>query len=84
VPNDLCVCFVLFCFVLFCFVSLPINVFRLCLLPLIVTRGSDQLPVTTSFNSREDISIARNYGSLVVDLSASVPDGICVFFPSYL
>eukprot|EP01038_Epipyxis_sp_PR26KG_P006525 gene6525-8966_t len=63
--------------------SLPMSTFRPCLLPLIVTRGSDQLPISTRFESRKDIPVIRNYGQLLIDVAASVPDGICCFFTSY-
>lgn len=64
--------------------SLPMSTFRPCLLPLIVTRGSDQTPLTTRFESRGDESIIRNYGQLLLDVCKTVPDGICCFFTSYL
>lgn len=56
---------------------------RNCLCPLIVTRGTDQLPVSTKFDMRSDPGVVRNYGRLLVDLSAVVPDGIVCFFVSY-
>lgn len=63
--------------------SLPMTVFRPCLLPLIVTRGSDQNPLSTRFETRSDESIARNYGLLLLEICSIVPDGVCCFFPSY-
>ena len=59
------------------------STFRDCLLPLIVTRGRDQVPISSKFESRMDPAVIRNYGELLVDVSASVPDGICAFFTSY-
>jgi DNA excision repair protein ERCC-2 len=63
--------------------SFPMSTFRDCLLPLIVTRGRDQVPISSKFESRMDPSVIRNYGELLVDVSATVPDGICAFFTSY-
>lgn len=63
--------------------SLPMSTFRPCLLPLVVTRGSDQIPLSTKFDQRKDVSIIRNYGALLLEVAASVPDGVCCFFTSY-
>lgn len=63
--------------------SLPMTTFRSCLLPLIVTRGSDQTPISTRFEQRKDLPVIRNYGQLLIDVAASVPDGVCGFFTSY-
>lgn len=63
--------------------SLEMTTFRPCLLPLIVTRGGDQTPISTRFEQRKDLPVIRNYGQLVVDLASVIPDGICVFFTSY-
>lgn len=52
--------------------------------PLIVTKGLDQLAISTRFEDRNDNNILRNYGDLVIKMSQIVPDGIVVFFPSYL
>lgn len=57
---------------------------RQCICPLIVTKGSDQVPMTSKFESRNDVSVIRNYGNLLVELSSVVPDGIVCFFTSYL
>lgn len=64
-------------------VSLPMSTFRPCLLPLIVSRGNDQLAISTKFSSRNDVSVVRNYGHLIIDLCQTIPDGICCFFTSY-
>lgn len=64
-------------------VSLPMSIFRPCLLPLIVTRGSDQLPLSTRFELRQDTAVLRNYGQLLVEVCRIVPDGVCGFFTSY-
>jgi hypothetical protein len=36
-----------------------------------------------SATCREDPSVVRNYGSLMIELAASIPDGIVCFFTSY-
>lgn len=64
--------------------SLPMSTFRPCLLPLVVTRGSDQTPLTTRFESRGDEAVIRNYGQLLLDMCRAVPDGVCCFFTSYM
>ena len=51
--------------------------------PVVLTRGSDQSPVSTKFEQRGDPSVMRNYGRLIVDLAAAIPDGIVCFFVSY-
>lgn len=63
--------------------SLPMSTFRPCLLPLIVTRGSDQIAVSTRFELRKDLAVVRNYGQLLIDVAACTPDGVCCFFTSY-
>lgn len=40
--------------------------------------------LSTSFKSRLDASIVRNYGILLRDACKTVPDNIVVFFPSYI
>jgi DNA excision repair protein ERCC-2 len=51
--------------------------------PVIITRGSDQVAMTSKFDVRNDLSVVRNYGILLADLSRIVPDGLVCFFPSY-
>ncbi len=53
-------------------------------LPMIVTRGSDQSAISSGFQIRNDPGVVRNYGSLLLEFSKITPDGIVVFFPSYL
>ncbi|KAK1351182.1 DNA repair helicase Rad3 [Hamiltosporidium tvaerminnensis] len=83
-------------------VEIGVTLARNSVLPLIITKGNDQMivkaqeigkqdnkidpktAVTTSFSLRSDPSIVRNYGSLVIEFSKVVPDGMVVFFPSYL
>lgn len=39
--------------------------------------------ITSSFNLRSEPSVVRNYGTLILEMSQVVPDGMVVFFPSY-
>uniref|UniRef100_A0A670ZFH6 General transcription and DNA repair factor IIH helicase subunit XPD n=1 Tax=Pseudonaja textilis TaxID=8673 RepID=A0A670ZFH6_PSETE len=56
---------------------------RTCLCPMIVGRGNDQVTISSKFETREDIAVIRNYGNLLLEMSAVVPDGIVAFFTSY-
>jgi DNA excision repair protein ERCC-2 len=56
---------------------------RDCICPIVLTRGSDQLPVSTKFDMRNDPGVVRNYGKLITELAAVVPDGMVCFFVSY-
>ncbi|XP_050783741.1 general transcription and DNA repair factor IIH helicase subunit XPD isoform X2 [Gopherus flavomarginatus] len=49
----------------------------------IVGRGNDQVAISSKFETREDIAVIRNYGNLLLEMSAIVPDGIVAFFTSY-
>jgi DNA excision repair protein ERCC-2 len=64
--------------------SLPMSTFRPCLLPLIVTRGSDQLALSTKFEVRDNPNVLRNYALLLLSVCSSVPDGVVAFFTSYI
>ena len=63
--------------------SLNMSTFRPCIRPLVITRGSDQLAVSTKYEDRNDIGVVRNYGSMLVDLCSVIPDGVVAFFTSY-
>mmetsp|Transcript_11767 Transcript_11767/g.24818 ORF Transcript_11767/g.24818 Transcript_11767/m.24818 type:complete len:864 (+) Transcript_11767:229-2820(+) len=63
--------------------SLQMSTFRPCIRPLVVTRGSDQLAVSTKFDDRGDLGVVRNYGAMLVELCSSIPDGVVAFFTSY-
>lgn len=41
------------------------------------------MPVSTKFDMRNDPGVVRNYGRLLVELAAVVPDGVVAFFVSY-
>ncbi|KAJ5901839.1 TFIIH complex helicase Rad3 [Penicillium taxi] len=64
--------------------SYSMTLARRSFLPMIVTRGSDQAQVSSSFGIRNDPGVVRNYGSLVTEFARITPDGVVVFFPSYL
>lgn len=64
-------------------ISLTNTILRKNICPLILTRGNDQISVSTKYSVRIDPAIVRNYGSLIFEMSQVVPDGILVFFPSY-
>ena len=49
----------------------------------VVSRGNDQVTITSKFEARTDAAVIRNYGNLLGDMSAVIPDGIACFFPSY-
>ena len=63
--------------------SFTMSLSRECVAPLFVTRGSDQVVVTSKFDARQDPAVIRNYGTLLAELAAIVPDGIVCFFVSY-
>lgn len=57
---------------------------RDCLCPVVLTRGTDQMPLSTKFEMRSDAGVIHSYGRMLVELSATIPDGIVCFFVSYL
>lgn len=64
--------------------SYSMTLARRSFLPMVVTRGSDQAQISSSFQIRNDPGVVRNYGNLLLEFSRITPDGIVVFFPSYL
>lgn len=50
----------------------------------VITRGSDQVAISSQFEVRNDPAVVRNFGSILVEYSKIVPDGVVAFFPSYL
>ncbi|KAL4952478.1 hypothetical protein BDW69DRAFT_167655 [Aspergillus filifer] len=64
--------------------SYSMSLARRSFLPMIVTRGSDQAQVSSGFQIRNDPGVVRNYGNIVLEFSRITPDGVVVFFPSYL
>lgn len=68
---------------------------RECILPLVVVRGADNVTLgtnavasggrlTSRFADRADPAVVRNYGDLVLSIVRVVPDGVVIFFPSYV
>lgn len=64
--------------------SYSMTLARRSFLPMIVTRGSDQSAISSGFQIRNEPGVVRNYGTLLMSFSKITPDGIVVFFPSYL
>ena len=64
-------------------VSLSMSLARPCACPMVISRGNDQMAITTKFGDREDANVVRNYGNLLSELSYIVPDGLVCFFTSY-
>jgi DNA excision repair protein ERCC-2 len=60
-------------------VKLPRNIIS----PVVVTKGVDQLSMSSKFSERDNQGNIRNYGNLIVELSATVPDGMICYFTSY-
>ncbi|CAH8336893.1 unnamed protein product [Eruca vesicaria subsp. sativa] len=63
--------------------SFKMSMTRDCICPMVLTRGSDQLPISTKFDMRSDPGVVRNYGKLLVEMVSVVPDGVVCFFVSY-
>ncbi|KAL5008591.1 hypothetical protein ScPMuIL_014172 [Solemya velum] len=57
---------------------------RTCLCPMIVSKGNDQVAMSSKYETREDVAVIRNYGNLLVELACVVPDGMVCFFTSYV
>lgn len=64
--------------------SFTMTLTRKSFLPMIVDRGNDQNQLTSQFEHRNDAHVVTNYGNLLVDFCKLTPDGVVVFFPSYL
>jgi DNA excision repair protein ERCC-2 len=63
--------------------ALSMSTFRPCIRPMVITRGSDQLAVSTKYEDRGDMGVIRNYGAMLVELCGAIPDGVVAFFTSY-
>lgn len=63
--------------------SFQMSLTRNCICPMVVTKGSDQVPISSKFEARADPSVVINYGRLLLELAAIVPDGLVCFFVSY-
>ncbi|RCH91594.1 DNA-dependent ATPase of the nucleotide excision repair factor 4 complex, partial [Rhizopus azygosporus] len=64
--------------------SYAMTLTRNCFLPMVITRGSDQVAVSSKFEVRNDPAVVRNFGQIMVEFAKIVPDGVVCFFPSYL
>lgn len=42
------------------------------------------MAISSRFEVRNDPAVVRNFGSILIEYSKIVPDGIAAFFPSYL
>lgn len=62
--------------------SLSMSTFRPCIRPMVITRGSDQLAVSTKFEDRGDMGVVRNYGmyALCFQLLLLVSVSILIYF----
>ncbi|ETO16216.1 hypothetical protein RFI_21142 [Reticulomyxa filosa] len=63
--------------------SFDMTLSRPCICPLIITKGNDQIPLTSKYESRRDLSVVKNYGELLFEMAQVIPDGIVCFFTSY-
>ncbi|KAI8887472.1 DNA repair helicase [Backusella circina FSU 941] len=64
--------------------SYSMTLTRNCFLPMVITRGSDQVAISSKFEVRNDPAVVRNFGQIMVEYAKIVPDGVVCFFPSYL
>ncbi|KAJ3014416.1 DNA-dependent ATPase of the nucleotide excision repair factor 4 complex [Thoreauomyces humboldtii] len=64
--------------------SYQMTLTRACFLPLTITRGSDQVAISSKFEVRSDLAVVRNYGNILLEYAKITPDGLVCFFPSYL
>ena len=64
--------------------SFTMTLTRKSFLPMIVDRGNDQNQLTSQFEHRNDLQVQRNFGNLLIEFCKLTPDGVVVFFPSYL
>lgn len=42
------------------------------------------MAISSRFEVRNDPAVVRNFGSILIETSKNIPDGIVAFFPSYL
>ncbi|CDF35006.1 unnamed protein product [Chondrus crispus] len=64
--------------------SLTMSMQRQAICPLIVSRGPDQVAISSKYDCRSDIAVVRNFGNLCVELASTIPDGMVTFFTSYV
>jgi len=56
--------------------SFEMSSFQPCVCPMVISRGSDQLVMSTKYADRAQLSVVRNYGSMLVELCSVIPDDI--------
>ena len=66
-----------------CSESLQMSVTRNPIMPMIVSRGTDQAIISSAYDKRDLSDVVRNYGDLLISIANVVPDGIICFFTSY-
>jgi DNA excision repair protein ERCC-2 len=64
--------------------SFTMTLTRKTFLPLLIDRGNDQTQLTSQFEHRNDGNVVQGFGNLLLEFCKLTPDGIVVFFPSYL
>lgn len=64
--------------------SFSMSLVRNCISPMVITRGSDQVSISSKFEVRTDNAVVRNFGQILIEFSKITPDGIVAFFPSYI
>lgn len=65
-------------------VSFTMTLARPCICPMVVSKGNDQVAMSSKFEMRQDMAVVRNYGMLLVEMASIVPDGLVCFFTSYM
>eukprot|EP01053_Blabericola_migrator_P013469 Blabericola_migrator_1__13468@NODE_973_length_5857_cov_179_640933_g675_i0_p1_GENE_NODE_973_length_5857_cov_179_640933_g675_i0NODE_973_length_5857_cov_179_640933_g675_i0_p1_ORF_typecomplete_len839_score174_65Helicase_C_2/PF13307_6/9e48DEAD_2/PF06733_15/3_2e31HBB/PF06777_11/1_7e19HBB/PF06777_11/2e06HBB/PF06777_11/2_6e03ResIII/PF04851_15/1_8e10DEAD/PF00270_29/0_22DEAD/PF00270_29/2_5e02RVT_N/PF13655_6/0_065PhoH/PF02562_16/0_24PhoH/PF02562_16/8_5e03PhoH/PF02562_16/8_2e02AAA_22/PF13401_6/24AAA_22/PF13 len=63
--------------------SFPMSLDRRCILPMVISKGPDQIPLSSKFELRQDVAVIQNYGRLLTEFVKVVPDGLVCFFTSY-
>jgi len=57
---------------------------RACARRQVITRGSDQVAISSRYEVRNDPAVVRNFGNILIEFAKVVPDGLACFFPSYV
>lgn len=57
---------------------------RICAPEQVITRGSDQVAISSRYEVRNDPAVVRNFGNILIEFAKVVPDGLACFFPSYV
>jgi len=78
-----CCCYILLVVLLFFFFSNKNKRSKSLDVDLLILFSSDQGEISTKYEKRDDTSVIRNYGQLLLQITEITPDGIVAFFPSY-